>query len=232
MKSKYEKIQSLIELWSEFEQKCQSGDLKDFGRWLSCLPEEQPSKKDDSNDQDLSDESSGHLTFYHRMPESRQFLTLLSRSARFIDFYIKKAFEGLEITSRLEFQFLISIKEMHNPRKTDIIYFNLVEISTGVETLNRLARNKLIREIPDPADKRIKRVSLTSKGDELVNKALKKFDVLDNLTRSFGSDESWRSFIPSLTWFNDFHNEIYMKSRTLNFDDLASLVGISEKTRN
>jgi DNA-binding MarR family transcriptional regulator len=161
------------------------------------------------------------------MPEPRQFLTLLSRSARFIDFYIKKSFESLPINSRLEFQFLITIKEMRNPRKTDVIYFNLVEISTGVETLNRLQKHDLIYDFPDEQDRRIKRLALTPKGKNLLDKALEKFDILDNLTRNFGVDDSWKNFIPSLMWFNDYHNQIYHQHRNLSFDELMTVTGLS-----
>jgi DNA-binding MarR family transcriptional regulator len=225
MGNKYENIQTLIGLWSEYEQKCNSEDIHAFGRWLSSLPVN-PAESTEIKEGSLSEETAGHLGFYKQMDSSRQFLTLLSRSARFIDLYIKKAFEGLDIGSRLEFQFLISIREMENPRKTDVIYFNLVEISTGVETLNRLQKNKLIRDFPDEQDKRIKRLALTPKGEELIALALKKFDSLDNLTRSFGKDDVWKSFIPSLMWFNDFHNEIYHKNRNKSFDEIMQAIGV------
>ena len=138
--NKYIKIQELINRWGEFEQKTGSEDMADFGRWLSCNSpakmEEQPKEQSA-----LSEEAESHIDFYKKMPKGRQFLTLLSRASRFLDFYIKKAFEGTEISSRLEFQFLISIHEMKNPRKTDVIYFNLVELSTGVEVLKRMQKS-------------------------------------------------------------------------------------------
>jgi DNA-binding MarR family transcriptional regulator len=227
MSNNYEKIQTLINLWAEYEKKCGNDSMHDFGRWLSVLPD-QNSQTFETTEGQLSPETADHLSFYKQMPPSRQFLTLLSRSARFIDFYMKKAFEGLAISSRLEFQFLITIKEMKNPRKTDVIYFNLVELSTGVETLNRLKKNKLIRDYADDGDKRIKRLALTGNGEELVGQALQKFSVLDQLTLGFGNDESWKSFIPSLIWFNDFHNEVYRKHRSLNFEELCLKLGMPE----
>ncbi|MFW5687787.1 MAG: MarR family winged helix-turn-helix transcriptional regulator [Bacteroidota bacterium] len=220
---KYNKIKELIDFWSEFEQKTGSHDLADFGRWLSCASQE--GKKNALKGKEiLSTETDDHMAFYKQMSSGRQFLTLLSRASRFVDFYMKKAFEELEITSRLEFQFLVSIKEMKNPRKTDVIYFNLVEISTGVETLKRLQKGGMVLDFPDESDKRIKRLKLTEKGEMVLSAALEKFELLDQLVQSFGKDESWQAFIPSLTWFNDFHNEIYFRHKDRPFNDLMALI--------
>jgi len=219
--NKYEQITQLITRWSEFEHKTGSVDMADFGRWLSTTGNE---TKKNTQPGHISHEADDHLTFYKQMPQARQFLTLLSRSARFMDFYIKKAFEGLEITSRLEFQFLVSIHEMKNPRKTDVIYFNLVELSTGVESLKRMQKNGLIKDFPDESDKRTKRLALTPKGKEALSVALQKYQWLDQLVNSFGSDDSWKAFIPSLMWFNDFHNEVYHKHREKSFEKLMDLI--------
>ncbi|TVQ18315.1 MAG: MarR family transcriptional regulator [Bacteroidetes bacterium] len=215
----YNKITQLISRWSEFEHKTGSSDMADFGRWLSCDDEKRITEP-----AGVSPEADDHMTFYKQMPPARQFLTLLSRGARFLDFYLKKAFEGLEISSRLEFQFLVSIYEMKNPRKTDVIYFNLVELSTGVETLKRMQKNGLVTDFPDPADKRTKRLVLTAKGNEVLSAALKKFQWLDLLVNSFGSDDSWQAFSPSLMWFNDFHNEVYHKHKEKSFEQLMDLI--------
>jgi DNA-binding MarR family transcriptional regulator len=158
------------------------------------------------------------------MPEARQFLTMLSRATRFIDFYIKKAFEGIEISSIVEFQFLISVMEMKNPPKTDVIYFNLVEVSTGVETLKRLVKKGFLKENADTEDKRVKRVELTPDGYRVLKEALGKFQQLDQLVQGFGAEEGWKSFIPALLRFNELHNEIYYQNRGRNFDQLMDLI--------
>lgn len=225
MNGNYNTIQQLIAFWSEYEKKNPEGNFSDFGKWLSDHTATDKVTTD-LGESDLSEETKDHRDFYKRMPESQQFMTLLSRSARFIDFYIKKAFEDLNINSRLEFQFLISIMEMGNPRKTDVIYFNLVEISTGVDTLSRLQKNKLVKELPDVNDKRIRRVALTTKGKALVAQALTQFVYLDQLTRTFATDESWKSMIPMLLKFNDFHNEIYHKYRSRSFKEIMDVIGV------
>lgn len=220
---KYKKIQQLISLWAEFESKTGCEDFPDFGRWLYAHHRNN-NEQDETKTFEISNEASNHLYFYKKMHDGRQFLTLISRSSRFIDFYIKKALEGLSIGSRLEFQFLVSIFEMQNPRKTDVIHFNLVELSTGVETLKRMQKNGLVSDMPDPEDKRTKRLQLTEKGENTLSQAMEKFGLLDQLAHSFGKDGLWKGFIPSLIWFNDFHNEIYHKHRDKSFHELIQLI--------
>lgn len=215
------RISELLKNYELFLIDQPAGSFGDFGKWLSCRHVDIENSKIETN---TTDEVSSHTEFYKQMPAERQFLTLISRASRFIDFYIRKALDDTELNSRLEFQFLISIKEMGEPRKTDVIYFNLSEISTGVETLKRLQNRGLIKDYADKDDKRIRRLILTKKGGKVIDEALKKFDVLDNLTKSFGTEQDWKSFIPVLVQFNDLHNGFYQSNRQKSFGDFSNKI--------
>jgi DNA-binding MarR family transcriptional regulator len=67
-----------------------------------------------------------------------------------------------------EFGMLVTILQEVNPRKTDIIYSNLLELSSGTDMLNRFKRNGLIHEYEDTNDKRSKRIELTAKGKKVT----------------------------------------------------------------
>lgn len=226
MNKEYSIIRQLISLWEEYEDSEQKPNFEGFGGWLSNR-ESEGSCPNALDSADLSPETETHLDFYRRMPESRQFLTLLSRASRFIDFYMKKALEEIDLHSRLEFQFLVTIHEMRNPGKTDVIHFHLVEISTGVETLKRLIKKGLLFESQDSEDKRVRRVSLTPEGESVLARALERFNKLDRLTKSFPSEEKWRNFIPDLLHFNDSHNVIYSGYREMNLDQLFEKLRIN-----
>lgn len=226
MEGKYESIKQLIGLWSDFEAESPTKGYAEFGIWLQNQNREPKRVESWEGEEKMTSEVLPHSGFYNHMNEQRQFLTLLNRASRFLDFYMKKALEGLEISSRLEFQFLISIKEMNEPRKTDVIYFNLVELSTGVEILKRLQQNKLILDFPDESDKRTKRLRVTPKGDELLEKIMFQFEKLDSLCLTFGSNSDWKQFIPLLKAFNEYHTDVFHKHREKNFDVLMKILGI------
>ena len=217
--SVFNRIHELIKNYELFLLDHPNGDFSGFGQWLSCKYADSDA---DTHQPSLTTEVSDHQEFYKQMPIERQFLTLLSRASRFIDFYIRKALEDTKVNSRLEFQFLISIKEMGEPRKTDVIYFNITEISTGVETLKRLQNRGLIQDFADKNDKRIRRLELTKTGKEVVEEALRKFNVLDKLAMAFGTENDWKNFIPSLMQFNEIHNNFYQSNRQKGFNEFAN----------
>ncbi|NJM16967.1 MAG: hypothetical protein HC896_17750 [Bacteroidales bacterium] len=87
MNDKYIEIKELIALYGQFESMFPGETLQGFGKWLH--------NKESLTGPGLLGkgnlgEVSVHTEFYKKMPVERQFLTLISRSARFIDFYMKK----------------------------------------------------------------------------------------------------------------------------------------------
>ncbi|MBC9932103.1 MarR family winged helix-turn-helix transcriptional regulator [Chitinophaga qingshengii] len=71
----------------------------------------------------------------------------------------------------LEWFYLLNIiKCKKEARKTDIINLGLLELSTGIDILNRMKKKALITEKNDPADKRAKLISITEKGSALLYK--------------------------------------------------------------
>jgi len=54
------------------------------------------------------------------------------------------------------------------PRKTEVIYSMLLELSSGTDMLKRLSKKGFISEYDDEEDKRSKRVMLTAQGERIV----------------------------------------------------------------
>ena len=61
---------------------------------------------------------------------------------------------------------LATIHPEKNPKKTEVIYANLFELSSGTDMLNRMKKRGLIKEYDDQVDKRSKRIELTPKGEK------------------------------------------------------------------
>ena len=70
------------------------------------------------------------------------------------------------------YYFLYTINTRGVIRKTDLISINLLfEPTTGIDILNRMIRAGLLLEKIDPADKRARLLSLTSKGIDVLQSA-------------------------------------------------------------
>src|SRR5882724_5633509 len=95
-------------------------------------------------------------------------LKIIGRISRLNMNYANLALEGTELNQIEEFGILVTIKQEKNPRKTEVIYANLFELSSGTDMLNRMKDRGLIKEYDDKEDRRSKRIELTPKGEKVV----------------------------------------------------------------
>ena len=90
---------------------------------------------------------------------------------------IQRTYLKLALNKQLDLEpewyyFLHTINTRDLVRKTDIISINLLfEPTTGIDILNRMIRAGLLIEKVDPADKRARLLSLTSKGKAVLQSA-------------------------------------------------------------
>jgi len=90
------------------------------------------------------------------------------------------ALKGTDLNQIEEFGMLLTIKQEKNPKKTEVIYANLFELSSGTDMLNRMKKRGLIKEYDDKEDKRSKRIELTAKGEKVAEEC--KVRILKNAT--------------------------------------------------
>ncbi len=95
-------------------------------------------------------------------------LKIIGRISKLNMLYAHIALKGTEVNQIEEFGMLATIRQNKNPKKTQVIYDNLFELSSGTDMLNRLKKRGLIKEYTDEEDRRSKRVELTAKGERTV----------------------------------------------------------------
>jgi DNA-binding MarR family transcriptional regulator len=96
-------------------------------------------------------------------------LKIIGRISKLNMNYANLALEGTGLNQIEEFGMLVTIKQEKNPKKTEVIYANLFELSSGTDMLARMKKRGLINEYDDTEDKRSKRLELTSKGEKAVD---------------------------------------------------------------
>jgi DNA-binding MarR family transcriptional regulator len=101
----------------------------------------------------------------------------ISRIAASFSLYTRCALQNTSLGNYEGFPFLNSLKFMGEVRKTDVINYNLTELSTGTDILSRLLKQELIEERQDPDDKRSKLVKLTAKGEEVWQECYKRVAI-------------------------------------------------------
>ncbi|MBO9632173.1 MAG: MarR family transcriptional regulator [Chitinophagaceae bacterium] len=141
----------LISAWEEYAQKNSGSTAVEFCMYY------------------LARESNSKLFNGLTPPDlDTQFAKLIGRLAAMRTAYSKMALEDLPGFDLEWFYFLNSIYHLKEVRKTQIIQYNFVEQTTGIDTLNKLKNLGYISERTDPDDKRAKLVAITPEGEKIL----------------------------------------------------------------
>jgi len=161
------KTVALVNAWAAYEEKYPDGSITDFCRYhlLRQKQEEQA---------DIVQQAGGLQPL---KPEGLLFKTM-GRIVRLHQLYARIALEGTGISQFEEFALLHAITQLKNPRKSDVVYATIYEMSTGTDLLNRLRKSGYITEVTDPADRRSKRVKITAAGEKVLQAAVKRLSQM------------------------------------------------------
>lgn len=145
----------LVNCWGKFEEEHPDGNIGDFCRHY--LAQQQQEK--------VEGPLVGGVVPYIN---EGLLLKIIGRISKLNMNYANKALEGTGLHQIEEFGMLLTIRQEKTMKKTEIIYANLFELSSGTDMLNRMKKRGLIKEYDDREDKRSKRVELTAKGEKVV----------------------------------------------------------------
>ncbi|NIG54764.1 MarR family winged helix-turn-helix transcriptional regulator [Chitinophaga sp. Cy-1792] len=158
------KTVELVNHWGNFEEKHPNGSIADFCRYYLARQEKEP-------------KTSGKLVG-GVVPQVKAglLMKIIGRISKLNMSYANIALEGTGLHQIEEFGILQTIRQEQAPRKTEVIYANLFELSSGTDMLNRLKKRGLIKEYADKEDKRSKRIELTAKGEKVIRDSTAKIE--------------------------------------------------------
>ena len=149
------KTVELVNEWAGFEEKHPNANIEDFCRHYLASHQKQ--------------KVNGPLTGGVIPPISEGLLLkIIGRIHKLNMSYASDAIAETGLNQVEEFGILLTIQQESEPRKTDVIYANLFELSSGTDMLNRLKKRGLISEQDDEFDKRSKRIRLTKAGEKAI----------------------------------------------------------------
>ena len=115
---------------------------------------------------------------------------LIGRLYKLNTFYAELSLKEDGFHSLEEFLLLNSIFFAKTPKKTEIIYQNFIELSTGLLMINKLITAKYVSEYDDDIDKRSKRLKLTRLGLKFVHQGrIKLHKVHEMFFATVGKDD-------------------------------------------
>ena len=109
---------------------------------------------------------------------------------------------------------------MGNPIKSEAIYNNIIELSSGTNMLIRMKKKGLVTEYDDPEDKRVKRLRVTKKGEKVLDKAKDQVLKVANMMVQDLSDEDKRLCMQLLSPIDKRFSGLYQKQKNKSFDEI------------
>ena len=198
---KYQLLHDLIDQYEKYEQEGGENDLKAFALWLNNSLEENTDEIPDGN---LNEELSIGVG-------------MLFKHARH---YIKTALLQSPLKGIDDFAFLATLSEEGDLKKSELIRYNLVEFSPGMEVIRRLLRNELIEDYNDPDDGRSKKVKITQKGVRALEGSLQEMFKASKIIVGNLSLHEKAQFVHLARKLLHFHRPIWDQDQGKSLDDI------------
>lgn len=207
------KTVQLVNEWGAFEQAHPHAEIEDFCRYFLTA---QRAKLE------LGENFSGKGT----PPTPASFLMkLIGYIGRLFELYITRAMSDLpEIKQAEDFYFLNNISHSGECRKTEVAHQQLMGVTTGIDTLNRLLAQGLIEERTDPSDKRARLVKVTEKGAQILKECYRRASVVNDLIFSDLNEDDLKLCIQLLRGVESKHSAMAIDLRELPIKDMYEKV--------
>jgi DNA-binding MarR family transcriptional regulator len=200
------KAVELVRLWGVFEENYPDGSIEDFCR--HHLATDTKTENHSAPRDGLHPDINGRL------------IILLRRIGKFHMGYSNKALEVTELNQIEEFGILVTIFNQKNPIKSEAIYNNIMELSSGTNMLIRMKKKGLVSEYADKEDKRVKRLKLTAKGEETLIKAKELVLKVAHMMAHDLTDDDKQLCIRLLSPINDRFSGMFLKQKNKTFEEI------------
>lgn len=204
----------LVNNWGVFEENHPKGSIEDFCRYFLAKQEQQKIK---------GKMVGGVVPSFN----DGLLLKIIGRIQKLNMNYANLALKGTDLNQIEEYGIMQTVKLEKNPKKTEVIYANLLELSSGTDMLTRLKNRGLIKEYNNKEDKRSKRIELTAKGEKAIEATKLKIFKNAKLMMNDLSEDDKALCIQLLKNIEIKFSALWQKHKGKEFEDVYNeIVGI------
>lgn len=207
----------LVTLWASFAEKHPDANVEDFCLFII-------NEKNIKIINEKSRKAEQEVPLNAPQDLDGRFMRALTRTTLSYWVYMRIALRDTEIKSLENFTFMASLSVQGEAKKTSIINYAMMEFTTGIEILNRLIKMQLIKERIDPGDKRSRLLSLTPKGDKVLQQCFSKARLARDILLKNLSDKEKEICMFILEPIHIKHASLAMKSKSKTIEEIYAEV--------
>ena len=144
---------------------------------------------------------------------------LITYLYRYAKLYAKKALGGSPLQGLEDFSYLVILVTHDSLTKTELINKNAHEKTTGMETIKRLIRLRLIHQFSDETDRRSQRIAITEEGKAMLFSLFGKMGKVSLLMTEILSENEKDKLKEILSKLDHYHFDLFMKRHHIKEDE-------------
>lgn len=156
-----EDVIKVLQLWADYRKDHLNSEFDDFCRFYLAGSKRKTLKQ-------------SKLTSIPPLDTDSMFMMTVSRSTLAFWVYMRIALKDTHLPSIEDIMFCAALNRLGESRKTDVINYAMMEISTGTDMLNRLIERGFVNQRVDPDDKRSRLLTLSASGSSALRKCFMK----------------------------------------------------------
>ena len=205
-----EEIIHILQKWADYRKAHPRSEFEDFCRFHLAS-------------KTLKTSSSTQKT---PMPSNTDglFMMSLTRSTLAFWVYMRIALRDTPLPTIESIMFCSALNNLGESRKTDVINYAMMEISTGTDILNRLIKKGFINQRIDPRDKRSKLLTLTSSGVTALKKCYKKASMAREFFLSDLTEDDKKQVINILFPLQEKHSRLSVESKGKTIEEIYGTI--------
>lgn len=137
---------------------------------------------------------------------------------------IRKGLGDFPELANEEFTYLYRLKDEPYLTKIQLIERNGHEKQTGTQIIKRLLEYGLIEEKNDDEDKRLKRLNMTKKGEQIFHQSVSSVNITSKILSGQMTDDEKSTFLIALKKLNEFHSLVYSDYKNADICKIIELI--------
>ncbi|KFF02543.1 MarR family winged helix-turn-helix transcriptional regulator [Chryseobacterium luteum] len=188
-----------------------NSNVEDFRVWMN-------DKKYSAESPTMLFKNENHQVAFTENEICKQILLL----GRYSKILIRKGLSEFPELANEEFTYIYRLMDEPYLTKIQLIEKNGHEKQTGTQIIKRLLEAGFLKEENDEGDKRMKRLNLTEKGEEIFHKSVENVNTTSKVLSAKLNTAEKNELLEILQKLNAFHSHLYNKYRTMTIEEIMS----------